>query len=143
MSEPYANEDVATALAGSGIGLTIGTNLFQGSPLQVQTGMPSQSVFCELLGGYGTPQRYLQGPYNEAGVGVQAREPRVHITVRSNPHDYQGGQTLARNVRDSLHDVPISGYDAVRIEQQEALFVYQTNNGEFVWTMDCHLWLDY
>lgn len=136
------NEDVANALAGAGLGLTLGVNLFAGGYQQVQTGVPTQAVFCQLFDGYGPPQRYLQGNYAEAGVGIQAREPRVVVYVRSAKHDYHGGQVLARAAKDALHDVPISGYDAVRVMNPEPLFVSQINDSENIFSFNVHMWID-
>lgn len=141
MSRAY-NEDVAAALAAAGLGLTLGTNLFDEGPAQVQTGVPSEAVFCQSYGDYGTPIRYLQDNYATIGAGIQAKEPRVIVTIRSNPQDIHGGRALARSVRDALHNVPMSGYDAVRIQETDPLHLYQTNNSEHVFQLNCHLWLD-
>lgn len=140
MSGP--NEDVANQLASLSIG-TVGTTIFCAGPQQTQTGVPSQSIFCQLTGGYGTPIRYLQGPPSSGTPGDQLREPRVTIFVRSNPHDYAGGQTLARAVKTALHDQPFGSYYACRIVEAEPNYLYQTDKAEYVFNMNCHLYTEY
>ena len=136
------DQDVAAQLAAAGLGLVVGTNLFTAGPQQVQAGVPSQAVFCVLYGGYGAPVRYFNGALSSS-AGTEAREPRVMVYVRSSRQDYGGGLTLARAVKAALHDVtPPAGYDWIRVEEQEPIFLYQTDNAEFVFSMSCHLWYD-
>lgn len=150
MATPVPNEDVAIALALANLG-TVGVTIFAAGPAQVQTGVPSQAIFCQLHSGYGTPIRYLQGNYAQAGVGLQGREPRVMLFVRSNPHDYQGGQVLARAVKDALHDQPlfvagsspVMQYDACRIVEAEPVWLNQIDTGEHLFSLNCHLWIEY
>ncbi len=136
-----AATDVANAIAGAGLGLVYNVTVFDVVQQQVQDSMPSRAVFCHLNGSYASPLRPLIGNFAEAGVGAQEREPRVVLHVRSAPHDYGGGETLARSVKDALHDVPMTGYDAVRVVEGDPMFLYQTNNAEYVFGLNCHLWI--
>ena len=152
MSTPA--DDVAALIESSSLGWILGTNLFVADVqpvVQTQgagTGTPSKSVFVLLAGGYDTPTRYIQGNYSQAGVGVQAREPRVMIYIRSSRQQYLDGITSSRAVKNQEHYDPVligsSGlyYDACRIVEAEPMLLTQTDNGEFLFSLNCHLWLD-
>jgi hypothetical protein len=130
--------NVAQALASAGLGLTLGTNLFWGKVREVDTasGVPSQAVFVTLRLSP-APENYCDG-----SITPQAREPQLQVTVRSNPQDFSGGQTLARSVKDALHDIPPSGYDACRVTQAEPVPIGETDSGEHLFSVNVHLWID-
>jgi hypothetical protein len=147
-------DDVAAQIAAAGLGWALGTNLFASDVLpvyqsdQATTGSPSSSVFCSLYGGYLTPTRYGQDNYAVAGPGVQAREPRVMVYVRSPRFGYYAGLVNARAVKDSLHDrllqIGTTGayYDACRIVDAEPLLLSVMDTGESLFSMNCHLYYD-
>lgn len=130
--------DVAVQLASSGLGLTLGTNLFWGKLREVDpgTGISSTAVFVATRLSP-APENYCDGQRLP-----QAREPQLQIMVRSNPQDFAGGQALARGVKDALHDIALSGYDACRITQAEPVPIGETDSGEHLFSLNVHLWID-
>lgn len=147
-------DDVAAGIAGAGLGWALGTNLFVSDVLpvyqtnQASTGVPSASVFVLLAGGYDTPTRYEQDTYANDPTAIQAREPRIMIYVRSSRQQYYTGLSSARAVKDALHDQPLqlgatgTNYDACRIVDAEPTLLQETDNGEYLFSMNCHLYLD-
>jgi hypothetical protein len=87
--------DVRTALNGAGIGLTAGTNLFDGPEQPYGTGVPHAATFVLPTGGP-APRPFI-------GMSVELRHPYVQVTSRSDPDDYNGGEAQARAIRDALH----------------------------------------
>lgn len=136
MSQP--DLAVATALAGAGLGLTLGTNVFWGTIRESDpaSGVPSKAVFCTLLLSP-APVNYCDGSRTPQG-----REPQVQVVVRGNANDYSTAQTLARSVKDALHDLPPTGYDACRVTQAEPVPIGETNRGEHLFSLSVHLWID-
>lgn len=133
-----ADLDVATALAGAGIGLTLGTNVFWGPVRESDpsTAFPSAAVFCTMRGG-APPINYC-----DASITPQLREPLVQVMIRSAPRDYAAGQATARQVKNALHDIPPTGYDACRVEQAEPLPIGETNQGEHLFSLNVHLYIE-
>jgi len=111
--------DVATHLAGMGISLTLGTNLFTGGIRDVRTGIPKNAVFVKGLPG-GLPQRTM-GEENEI------RSPLVSVNVRWTTFD--GGDTKMREIQEVLQAATISGYIDVMAQQSEPLVLGQDNEG--------------
>jgi hypothetical protein len=147
-------DDVAAQIAGAGLGWALATNLFVSDVAPSYqtdtsaTGTPSASVFVLLAGGYDIPTRYQLDTYANAPSATQAREPRVMIYVRSPRQQYNTGMVSARAVKDALHDQPLqigssgSYYDACRIVDAEPTLLSETDNGEFLFSLNCHLYLD-
>lgn len=117
--------DVAIFLAGMGISLTFGTNLFTGSIRDVQTGVPKNAVFVKGMPG-GLPERTM-GQVNEI------RSPLVSVTVRWTTFD--GGDTKIRQIQEALQAVAISGYLDVVAQQSEPLVLPPDNEGLHMWMM--------
>lgn len=147
-------DDVAAGIAAAGLGWTLGTNLFISDVLpevqtdQASTGAPARAVFVLLAGGYMEPTRYEQDSYRRVGAGIQAREPRVMIYVRSPREQYWTGLTDARAVRDAVHDLPLTcsatgaDYDACRIVDAEPMLLSVDDNGSSLFSLNCHLYYD-
>lgn len=136
MSQP--DLDVAVKLAASGLGLTLGTNLFWGKLREVDAvgGVRSKAVFV-MTRLSGAPTNYCDGARTPQG-----REPLLQIVVRSDPQDFAGGQALARGVKDALHDIVLSGYDACRVTQAEPVPISESDKGEHLFSLNVHLWID-
>ena len=85
--------DVAVHLAGSGISLTQGTNLFEGPMREVSSaaGVPKDAVFVKGLPG-GLPERTM-GEENEL------RSPLVSTQVRNT--GFNDGDTKARQIQEA------------------------------------------
>lgn len=136
MSQP--DLDVAVALAGAGLGLTLQENLFWGKEREVDpsSGIPSKAVFVvNRLGP--APENYIDGQRLP-----QAREPLLQIIVRSDPQEFSAGYALARSVKDAIHDVALPGYDACRVTQAEPMPIGESDSGEHLFSMNVHLWID-
>ncbi len=136
MSQP--DLDVAVALASAGLGLTLGQNIYWGKEREVDpdTGVPSKAVFVvNRLGA--APDNYI-----DESRTPQAREPLLQIVVRSEPQDFTGGYALARSVKDALHDIHLSGYDACRVTQAEPVPIGENDSGEHLFSLNVHLWID-
>ena len=125
--------DVANVLDSALGSLTLGTNLFVGLLREKGTGIPHQAVFCLSAGG-APPDAFMYG-----GSGTEERHSDVKIYVRSNPHDFSGGQTLARSVRDAIHHVVPSGYLESEVQESEPNYLGQQENGEHLWTITTEL----
>lgn len=111
--------DVATHLAGMGISLTLGTNLFTGGIRDVRTGVPKNAVFVKGLPG-GLPQRTM-------GEDNEIRSPLVSVSVRWTTFD--GGDIKIREIQEVLQAATISGYMDVAAQQSEPLVLPQDNEG--------------
>ena len=117
--------DVATELAGAGIGLTLGTNLFMGQIRNVSASVPKNAVFVKGLPG-GLPQRTM-------GESDEIRSPLVSVNVRWTTFD--GGDTKIRQVQEALQAATISGYIDVVAQQSEPLVLGQDNEGLHLFMM--------
>ena len=121
--------DMATFLAGAGLSLTKGTNLFWGIQRGVGGGVPVNAVF--VIGGGGTePQRVM-------GRGLEIRRPFVIIRVRWSSNG--GGDTKARAIQDALDGASISGYLDVKALNSEPQAIGQGSDGNHLWTMQYEL----
>jgi hypothetical protein len=117
--------DVATHLAGMGISLTLGTNLFTGGIRDVRTGVPKNAVFVKGLPG-GLPERTM-------GEVDEIRSPLVSVNVRWTTFD--GGDTKIRQIQEALQAATISGYIDVAAQQSEPLVLGQDNEGLHMFMM--------
>jgi hypothetical protein len=103
--------DVAAFLAGAGLGLTLGTNLFKGGVLAQGLGVPAEAVFVEAQGGGERPEPYL-------GAG-DMWPTEVEITVRGPAGNRATAHATARTLLETLHRATISGYVMVLAEEGE------------------------
>ena len=117
--------DVATELAGAGIGLTLGTNLFMGPMRDASASVPKNAVFVKGLPG-GLPQRTM-------GESDEIRSPLVSVNVRWTTFD--AGDTKIRQVQEALQAATISGYIDVVAQQSEPLVLGQDNEGLHLFMM--------
>ncbi len=117
--------DVATELAGAGIGLTLGTNLFMGPMRDASASVPKNAVFVKGLPG-GLPQRTM-------GESDEIRSPLVSVNVRWTTFD--AGDTKIRQVQEALQAATISGYIDVVAQQSEPLVLGQDNEGLHMFMM--------
>jgi len=119
--------DIAVELAGAGISLTLGTNLFTGPIRDVSatTGVPKNAVFVKGLPG-GLPERTM-------GEGDELRSPLVSIQVRWTT--FNDGDTKVRQIQEALQAASISGYLDVLAQQSEPLVLPPDNEGLHQWSM--------
>ena len=117
--------DVATELAGAGIGLTLGTNLFMGPMRDASASVPKNAVFVKGLPG-GLPQRTM-------GESDEIRSPLVSVNVRWTTFD--AGDTKIRQVQEALQAATISGYIDVVAQQSEPLVLPPDNEGLHMFMM--------
>lgn len=133
-----ADLDVATAIAGAGLGLTLGTSVFWGTIRESDpaSGVPSRAVFCTPMLSP-APMNYCDGSRTPQG-----KEPQVQVVVRGNAQSYSTANTLARSVRDALHDLPPTGYAGCRVTQVDPVPIGETNRGEHLFSLNVQLWID-
>ena len=117
--------DVAAHLAGAGISLTLGTNLFTGPMRDVSASVPKNAVFVKGLPG-GLPQRTM-------GEVDEIRSPLVSVNVRWTTFD--GGDTKIRQIQEALQAAAISGYIDVVAQQSEPLVLPSDNEGLHMFMM--------
>ena len=100
--------DVATFLAGAGLGLTLGVNLFH-TPERVGIGVPNDAVFVYGMPG-GRPDRNMD-------TRIEHRFPIVNIRIRDTKQ--QDADTLARSIMTKMQGLNLSGYLDIRALQGE------------------------
>jgi len=122
-------QDVATFLSAAGIGLTLGTNLFLGSPKDSRGNIPNNSVF--ILGGSGARPERTMGEVSEI------RRPITHVRLRYNK--FQTGDTMARSIQDTLRAASISGYLDVVALQSEPQNLGSDMEGRYLWNIGYQL----
>jgi hypothetical protein len=91
--------DLATYLAGQGLGLTLGTNLFWGLERFDGPGVPANSVFVYSMPG-GPPDR-------NADTRIEHRFPIVHVRVRQQTNG--GAEALAEAIMTALQGADLGG----------------------------------
>lgn len=116
--------------------LTKGTNLFAG-PVRghdvPDAGVPDEAVFVLATGGP-APLAFIAG-----GSGTEQRFSSLLIRVRSDPNDFQGGQTLARSVRDAIHHSIPTGYIEAAVRETDPSYLGVTNKGHHEWSIGVDL----
>lgn len=142
---PIPESDVATFLAGAGLGLTIGGptgNLFTGAVLPAnvdghQGGVPGLCVFVTSTGGP-APLPYM-GPDSGSCYfhGIQ-------ISTRSAPKQQAAGIALARSIRDTLHraTIPMAGggvYPFCLVKESQPLYLGQDSTYRHRWSQNLDL----
>ena len=117
------------------VGTCTSSNTFAGGKraTDANAGVPEQAVFCLATGG-APPEADIDN-----GADGEWRFSGVQITIRSNPHEFEGGQTLARAIRDALHHSPPSGYVEAEAQESEPLYLGMEDNGNHVWTVNVML----
>lgn len=126
MSAPQPEFDLATYLNGktgavSGVTLTLATNLFMGPERANKVGVPSQAVFVRNAGGLPAM------PYFNNSPNGDDRQSSIQIIARSNPNDYGGGSTFARDVFTLVQRASISPYVYVLCRQSDPIYVGQND----------------
>lgn len=112
-------QDTVDHLAGAGLGLTKGTDLFASMPRAQTNNIPANSVFVYGLPG-GAPTRAM-GEVEEILV------PVVMVVVRH--RSYSTGDALGRSIRDSMQAADISPYLDVVAQSSELEPIGQDNDG--------------
>jgi hypothetical protein len=128
--------DVANFLAGSGLGLTLGTNLFVGSIRPASSSgpsMPPQAVFVISTPGP-APLTFKGAGQGSLSMGM------IQVRLRSQPNDFLTAQTLSRQIRDTLHRATIAGYVYVVARQSEPQYLGQDQQGNEEFSLNFDLW---
>ena len=131
MTAPSPDSDIRTALAGSGLGLVAGTNLFCGPVRAPMPGVPPLAVFVLASGGYGP--RPLLGSHTDYRIST------VQVTVRSAEQDFAGGQSLARSVLIALQRAAITGYASVVMRESEPNYLGQDQDARHLWSLNAEM----
>lgn len=130
--------DIVNHLNTNVAALTKGTNLFYG-PVRGQdtpdaSYIPDEAVFVLSSGGP-EPNAFL-GSINTCEEIFSS----LTIRVRSAPDDFDGGQTLARSVRDALHHQTITGYVNVTVREADPAYLGVIDKKLHEWSIGvtCH-----
>lgn len=129
--------DIRIHLAAAGIGLTAGTNLFDGPEVGQGTGVPHEACFVLSYGGAPT--------IAHMGKGYEERYPMVQVRVRSGVDDYAGGEALSRAVLHAIHHRAVARsiggyYTDVTVQQSEPLYIGHDNDRCHRWSINVELW---
>lgn len=128
-----AASDMVDYLASAVGALTEGTNLFEGPVREVSTGIPDAAVFCLVAGGP-APLPFVAG-----GSSVEERTHTIMVRVRSNPGEFQNGQTLAHSVRDAMHRAAVSGYLDVTIRECDPAYLGSDDEKRHMWSISADM----
>lgn len=104
-------------------------NLWSGKLRAAEGRIPQECVFVLATGGF-PPQGYADT------TSINLRMSGVQVFVRSNPRDFEGGQSLARKVRDALHHATIAGYIDVQAVQAEPIYIEEDEDGLHTWSVN-------
>ena len=121
--------DVASFLAGAGLGVTLGTNMFFGPQREVSNVVPINAIF---LMGRGGP-----APIRSMTQVSEIRNPIVNIRVRWNK--FAAGDTKVRAIQDALQGASISGYLDVEALQSEPSVIGEREEGHHFWLLSIGL----
>lgn len=114
--------------------LTKATNLFASKEMPVDDVVPDAAVFVLPSGGP-APLAYCEG-----GGTAERRFSGVQVITRSPTDDYYTGKTRARGIRNTLHHASISGYDDVRVNESEPLYLGENEARQHRWSTNVELW---
>ena len=113
--------------------VTSGTNLFTGPLRPVSTYIPTKAVFVYCLPG-GAILNYCDDSRTP-----QLYDAIVRVVIRGDGQDYSAARTLARSVRDAVHDNPPSGYIATRCLSAEPGYVGEDSDGSHLFALDVEM----
>jgi len=113
--------------------LTAGTNLFEGPVRSVATGIPDEAVFCLATGGP-APE-----PFIDSGGGIEERVHSLLIRVRSEPGEFNDGQTLARSVRDAAQRAVIGSYLDVYVRECDPAYLGSDDEARHSWSIGVNM----
>lgn len=121
--------DLATVLAGAGLGLVLGTNLFIG-PLRAadEEAVADEAVF--VLGTGGEQEPYL------AGGKKTMIEASVQTLIRGKPSDFESAQNLAFGVFEALNLTQPAGYVSVIAREGAPYFLGPDGTGRPLFTLN-------
>lgn len=121
--------DLVNFLSTNVVGITSGTNLFQGPPRGPNNRFPGRSVFVTGLGGA-----------EAARVMQEVSETRFAVlNVLTRWRGFAAGNTLTRLIQDTLQAADISGYLDVVALQSEPTFIGEDAENNFLWSMGYQL----
>jgi len=117
--------DVANFLAGAGLGLTLGTNLFIGFMRAESSLIASDAVF--VSGGS------ARSPSRTMGESFEIRYPLVNVRVRW--ARFEEGSVKVREIFNALRAASILGYLDVSSIQSEPLLLSASTEAKNFWFM--------
>lgn len=126
-----------TAPASFTLAPAVGNNVFTGKVREadedqtVLGAVPHEAVFIlEIVG-------FPDEPFIDGGLKGTIEKPRVRVTVRSDPRDYDGGRALADIAHAAFDKTPATGYFESRAplrprfdeedDQESNLFIFEVN----------------
>jgi hypothetical protein len=127
---------VSAYLAGAGLGLTVGTNLFTSEEIPVDAAVPGSSG--KLPGVY---VRAAGGPPPEPYFGSFGSDHilQLSVLVRGERDQDPEGWSLARRVADSLQKATISPFYSVLLRDAQPVFLGRDDHDAPGWSigLDC------
>lgn len=117
--------DVANFIAGAGLGLILGSNLFLGYLRAESSMIPSNAVF--VSGGSARP------PSRVMGESSEIRYPLVNVRVRWTR--FEEGDVKARGIFDALRAANVAGYLDLSSIQSEPLPLSLSTEAKNFWFM--------
>ncbi|GEL75208.1 hypothetical protein [Myxococcus virescens] len=114
--------DVATFLAGAGLSLVVGTNLFKGPVRPASDVIPQACVFVRVDAG-AEPEPYLGGRTTGS-----VYEADVEVLIRGEPDRYDAPRQVARAVLVALQKASLPGYFSCVVAQSQPDYLDQDDN---------------
>lgn len=120
--------DLASILAASGLGLSLGTNLFLGPVIEAdENTVPDTSCFILQTGG-DPPVPYI------GGGRKSYRAITCQVRIRSARENFKAGQALALGALDSLHLATASPYTQILAEEGSPTYFGTDGSDRHWWT---------
>ena len=122
---PSPDLDLVDYLAGAGLGLTKGTNIFVGPVRDMTPQIPDNSVFVTTRGG--------RLPVRTMGLQEEVRSPLIFIRIRNK--NYDTGYNLAKAIMTSLMSGGVAGYLDIEPMQSEPNFLQTDSKNRLMWDL--------
>lgn len=103
------------------------------SPLREKDDSVGHKAVFIIMSGEDSPVDYMDG------TGTSFRRRRVQVLTRSDPDEYQAGQTLMFAVRDVLHLATLSGKVGCRVFSGPWL-LEKDNIDRYIWSLNLEVW---
>lgn len=129
--------DLRAHIETAAIGFTGGTNLFDGAEQPAGAGVPDEALFVLPYGG--------PAPMADVGGSTEERFPKVQLLYRSDPDEYNDGETAARLVLETVHHQTIArgvggSYTDCTADTSAPLYLGMDEKRRHRWTINVELW---
>jgi len=107
-------------------------NLWRGPMREPEEGCPVKAVSVLSTGGL-SHDRFL-------GTSTDLRVSTVQVRIRSENHDFSGGQELARACSDAIDCHDVAGYIDIRVREPEPNYLQRDDVNRHHWSFNVELW---